>query len=82
MSAHTEGPWFLELTDTTLWVGPKKAHSDKVSEVVTFINAGPEYRQEYRAKAEDAPDYRGMGRRQMTIDHYMVDYANDAGDVL
>lgn len=37
MSGHTKGPWFLEETKGMLWIGPKKAFSEKVGDVVTGI---------------------------------------------
>ena len=52
MSArHTPGPWVVEATRSALWVGPKKAFSDKVADVVVCVDCGPEYRTDFNTTA-------------------------------
>lgn len=51
MSArHTSGPWMVERSDGMVWIGRKKAFSDKVGDVITGISYGNEYSDEYNER--------------------------------
>lgn len=40
---HTPGPWFLEQTDSALWIGVEKAAGGKVGDVITSLEYGSDY---------------------------------------
>lgn len=48
--AHTPGPWGIEATDHTLWVGPMRDDGWKVSAVVVSLPTGDDYRRQYQSQ--------------------------------
>lgn len=48
---HTPGPWGIESTAWTHWVGPMRSDGRKVDDVVVYLDHGPDYRPEYNIRA-------------------------------
>lgn len=46
----TEGPWGIEVTDHTFWIGPMRDDGWKVSAIVFSLPAGEDYRQQYQSQ--------------------------------
>lgn len=60
--SHTEGPWILEITDDTIWVGTGKNNNTKVDDIVIGLDiegVTKEYKERQLANAKliaAAPD--------------------------
>ncbi len=40
---HTPGPWYAEITNRNIWIGPPKASGTKVDDIVAKLECGTEY---------------------------------------
>lgn len=49
---HTPGPWGIEKTATELWIGPKRSDGNKVDSIVTHVDWGRQYKDEYNERQE------------------------------
>lgn len=50
MADWTPGPWGIEQTPDTLWVGPMRPDGDKVAGIVVYLPTGEEYLAEYQGR--------------------------------
>jgi hypothetical protein len=50
-AGHTPGPWGIETTEGSLWVGPMRASGAKVDEIVVHLEHGALYRHQYSERA-------------------------------
>lgn len=50
-TAFTPGPWFLESTRDTLWVGQEKAVGGKVGDVIVSFEHGPDCTEAHNRRA-------------------------------